>query len=270
MIREIRVKQALVKSGISGIAYSLNPYIGCAHGCIYCYADFIGRWRNVLPWGEIIEVKVNLLARLREELKRKKLGEICLGTVCDPYQPIEEKYQLTREAIKLLKDFRFPFTILTKSSLCLRDIDLLAGQKIPGEISVEMTLTTLDERIRKIFEPNSPAIEERIKTLKELKRAGIKTTLFFGPVLPYFSDKEEEIKEVFRLGEALGVEEILVDRLNYIERKLPKIITAIQNYPAAIHFYEQIRQNYNRYTKILKERVKKVAEEFSIPIRVIF
>ena len=270
MIREIRVKQAIVKSGISGVTYSLNPYIGCAHGCIYCYADFIGRWRNVLPWGEIIEVKINLLERLSEEIKRKKKGEICLGTVCDPYQPIEEKYQLTRKTIEILKDSCFPFTILTKSSLCLRDIDLLANHPINREIWVEMTLTTLDERVRKIFEPNSSSVGERIKALKELKKAKIKTTLFFGPVLPYFSDKEEEIRNVFRLGAEVGVEEILVDRLNYLPQKLPKIKTALRDYPEAIRYYERIYQNYNFYTKVLKEKIERVAKESSLPIRSIF
>lgn len=274
MIREIRAKGILTKSGISKIPYSLNPYIGCSHQCIYCYADFIGKWRNVLPWGEIIEVKVNLLEKLKEEVERKKTrglaprrGEVYLGTVCDPYQPVEEKYQLTRNAIKLLSDANFSITILTKSPLCLRDIDLLKGN---GKIRVEMTLTTLDEEIRKVFEPNAPSVQERVEALKELNKLGIRTTLFFGPVLPYFSDKEEVIEEVFSLGEKVGVEEILVDRLNYLNQKLPKIKAVLKRYPERIRYYERINRNDNFYTNWLRKKIRKIAEGFSLPIRVIF
>ncbi|MEO0109475.1 MAG: radical SAM protein [candidate division WOR-3 bacterium] len=267
MLREIKAKQVLTKSGISNVSYSLNPYIGCFHRCLYCYADFIGKWRDVLPWGEIIEVKVNLLERLKEEVRRKKRGEVCIGTVCDPYQPIEERYQLTRNAIKVLKDANFPITILTKSSLCLRDIDLLKGN---AKIWVEMTLTTLDEETRKIFEPNAPAVQERIEALKELKKSGIKTTLFFGPVLPYFSDREEVIREIFSLGEKVGVAEILVDKLNYLNRKFFKIKSGLGKYPEAIRYYERVNQSNNFYTDWLRERLLGIAKDFPMPIRIIF
>ncbi len=267
IIKEIKVKQVLTKSGIGDMEYSLNPYVGCGHRCIYCYADFIGRWRDVLPWGERVEVKVNLLERLKEETRRKRRGRVCIGTVCDPYQPIEEKYELTRQAIEILKASLFPIHILTKSSLCLRDLDIMRGYR---DIEVEMTLTTLDDRIRKIFEPFAPSIEERINSLKRLREAGIKTTLFFGPILPYLSDREEVIKGIFRLAEELEVAEVLVDRLNYLNKKLPKICEALRDFPEAIKYYEEIKRDYEGYSAELRQKVIALAIPFSVPVRVIF
>ncbi len=273
VIKEVLVKGALTKSGIFSMGYSLNPYIGCSHRCLYCYADFIGKWRDVLPWGEVIEVKINLPERLRSEVKRKKRGVVVLGTVCDPYQPIEEKYQLTEEALAILTFAKFPFRILTKSSLCLRDIELLKGAKEKvgfDGVVVEMTLTTLDEGQRRIFEPFASSVEERISVLRRLKKEGIKTVLFFGPVLPYFSDREEMIRDIFSLAAAVGVEEVLVDRFNYLDKKIGTLLPNLKNFPEAQDYYGWVNQNYLFYTEELRKKVERIAQDFSLPISLLF
>ena len=126
---EIRVKGALTKSKIPGVEYVINPYIGCGHGCRYCYAAFMSKWSRYhakSAWGTFVEVKVNIAEVLRNELSRKrKRGTVLLSSTCDPYQPVEAQFALTKECILLLDRFGWGIDILTRSPLVIRDIDLL-------------------------------------------------------------------------------------------------------------------------------------------------
>ena len=202
IIKEILAKSALTPSRIKGIDFALNPYIGCAHGCRYCYADFMKRFRNHSePWGSFVDVKINIPQLLEQELQRQKyrtmnfadfehgarrVGRgvdklVSLSTVTDPYQPLEKKYQLTRRCLEILLRDQIAVSILTKSPLVLRDVDLIRQFKT---IDVGITITTDRDDIRKIFEPGAPPIQARIETLKELHQQGIKTWVFVGPMLP--------------------------------------------------------------------------------------
>jgi DNA repair photolyase len=204
--REILVKSVLTKTGIEGYDYCINPYVGCAHGCSYCYATFMKRFTGHLePWGEFVDVKVNAPKVLRRQLRRARKGSVLIGTVTDPYQPAEKKYRITRGCLETLLERQFPVNILTRSLLCVRDADLF---KKFEDISVGLSVTTDQEAVRKIFEPNSPSIQSRIKVLKILHDEGVTTYAFIGPMLPL--DPE-------RLLEMLAgiVDELLVDRLNY-------------------------------------------------------
>ena len=155
-VKEIFAKTILTKTAISGFDYCINPYVGCGHGCRYCYASFMKRFTGHLePWGEFIDVKVNAPYLLRKQLKRTKQGIVALSTVTDPYQPIEKKYQLTRKCLEALLDAQLSVNLLTRSPLCLRDIDLFKQFK---NIEVGLSITTHDEGIKKIFEPCSPSV----------------------------------------------------------------------------------------------------------------
>lgn len=266
-IKEIICKNALTKSGISGMSFSLNPYIGCEHSCIYCYATFIRKWREHREeWGKIIEVKINLCEQLRKEIKKKK-GIICIGTIGDPYQPIELKYSLTRKAIEILKEYNLEFEILTKSHLILRDLAIL---KDYPKASCEITLTTLDEKVRKIFEPKASPIKERIKAIEILVKNNIYTTLFFGPIIPYFSDSEEEIRKIFNFGKEVGAKEILCDTLNYFSQKLKIILKNISFDKKAVDYYLKISKDYKGYVNNLREKILEISKDYKIPIRVLF
>lgn len=270
-IREICAKTALNPSGIKGFTYCLNPYIGCIHGCIYCYATFMKRFRNYpLPWGRFVDVKINFADILRSEVKRRKVGLVAIGTVCDPYQPyLETKYQLTRQSIEILSEANFPFQILTKSDLVVRDIEYL--KQFLKIVSVELTITTLDETIRRIFEPNATSVEARLETLKKLLNSGIETAVFFGPVIPYFSDSAEHLKEFFSLMQKLGVRNILVDRLNYLESKIARIIKAVgQKYPQAVPYYRNLLSNPLAYNQILRQRILEIVSSLNIAVEVLF
>ena len=173
MIPEIKVKTALSPSKLPGLDYALNPYRGCAHACVYCYAPSVIHWNG--KWGELVEVKVNLPRILSKTLRTAKKGVVGLGTVTDPYQPAEEKYEITRRCLELLRLHDFPVCIMTKSALVLRDIDLLREF---SNIEVGITLTLPDDRLREKLEPGASSVEERLRALRELREAGIDTWVF--------------------------------------------------------------------------------------------
>jgi DNA repair photolyase len=208
-IKEILAKTVLTKTAISGFDYCINPYIGCGHGCRYCYASFMKRFTGHLePWGEFIDVKLNAPYLLRKQLKRAKQGVVALSTVTDPYQPIEKKYQLTRKCLEALLEVQFSVNLLTRSPLCLRDIDLLKQFK---NVEVGLSVTTHDEGIKKIFEPYSPTIRARVKTLETLRQEKIPTYAFIGPMLPL------DPKALVAAMDGL-IDEVLIDRMNYTNK----------------------------------------------------
>jgi DNA repair photolyase len=205
-VKEIFAKTILTKTAISGFDYCINPYVGCGHGCRYCYASFMKRFTGHLePWGEFIDVKVNAPSLLKRQLKRAKQGVVALSTVTDPYQPIERKYQVTRKCLEALLEAQFSVNLLTRSPLCLRDINLLKQFK---NIEVGFSITTHDERIKKIFEPYSPTIHARVKALETLRQEKIRTYAFIGPMLPL------DPRPLVAMLDGV-IDEVLIDRMNY-------------------------------------------------------
>lgn len=203
IIREIKAKSILSKSQI--YKYALNAYTGCGHGCLYCYAKFMKRFTgHSEPWGEFADIKINAPELLAQEVKKKKKGRVWISGVCDAYQPLEERYMLTRKCIEILAANQWPLTIQTKSPLVLRDLDLI---RKAADCEVGFTITTADERVRAIFEPGAPAIAERINALEVLHAEGIRTFVMVAPMLPHAE----------KLGEMLKgkVDDALIDRYNY-------------------------------------------------------
>ncbi len=208
-IKEINVKQVLTNTGIPGMRYCINPYVGCAHACRYCYATFMKRFTgHTGPWGTFVDIKINAPDVLRRQLRRAERGSIIMSSVTDPYQPVESKYMITRRCIEVFVLYQFPLDILTKSPLVLRDIDLILKLK---DVEVGLTITTDDEGMRRVFEPYAPPIERRIHALRELHKAGVKTYAFIGPVLPM---NPEALASQVRPY----VDNILIDRMNYPEK----------------------------------------------------
>jgi DNA repair photolyase len=211
-ITEKRCKTALSKSGLS-YDYTVNPYTGCLHGCLYCYANFMRRFSGHLqdPWGSFVDVKVNLLDVLAKELPRRSGGSVWLSSVCDPYQQVEAKYKLTRGAIQLISRYpKFSISILTKNSLVLRDVDLLT--RIRDRVDVGFTITTFSNEAQQIFEPHSSPVKDRIEAARRLNDAGLQTWAFIAPMLPYVTEIELE-DGLRRLSEG-GVKRLMSDRYN--------------------------------------------------------
>lgn len=240
-IKEILSKSILTKTAIPGFDYCINPYIGCGHGCRYCYASFMKRFTGHLePWGEFVDVKVNAPSLLRSQLKRAKEGVISLSTVTDPYQPIEKKYQLTRKCLEALLEVQYPINLLTRSSLCRRDIDLFKRFK---KIEVGLSITTHDEGVKKIFEPYSPSIYSRIETLKTLHQEKIPTFAFIGPMLPL------DPKLMVKMLEG-WVDGVLIDRMNYTNRVKAIYQRAnLEKYLQEDYFYIVGRELKERFEK---------------------
>jgi DNA repair photolyase len=202
-IREIKAKSILSKSQVYD--YALNPYVGCQHGCVYCYAKFMKRFTGHRErWGEFVDVKINAPELLAHEVKRKKVGRVWISGVCDPYQPLEKRYMITKRCLDILVENGWPFTVQTKSSLVLRDIETL---KRANNIEVGFTITTVDERIRRIFEPGAPPLRERIEALANLHSEKIRTFVMVAPILPGAEGLVKALKG--------KVEYVILDRLNY-------------------------------------------------------
>jgi len=200
-----------------GIDYTLDPYIGCQHGCKYCYVfrkQFLDdpTYGNLL-WGEFVDPIVNAPQILAKEVKNAKRGVVLLSSLTDPYQPLEYKLRITRSCLEILLKHQFKVIILTKSSLVMRDLDIISKF---NRIDVGFTITTDDDSIREIIEPNSGSIEERISTLKNIHSRKIRTYVHIGPILPMTPD--ELVNEI-----ADHIDYALIDRMNYITQDLEEL-----------------------------------------------
>ncbi len=203
IVNEVRSKTILSASQV--YPYVINPYTGCQHACSYCYAHFMKRFTgHPEPWGEFVDVKVNAPELLEREILRKKKDRVWVSGVCDSYQPLEGRYQLTRRCLEILAEHDWPVTVQTRSPLVLRDLDIL---KTGRDFEVGFSVTTADDRIRKLFEPNAPPIPARVKALGELHRAGLKTFAMIAPMLPGADGLAELL--------AGKVDYIRLDRMNY-------------------------------------------------------
>jgi DNA repair photolyase len=202
-IKEITSKSILSKSQIHD--YVVNPYVGCQHGCFYCYAKFMKRFTgHSEPWGEFVDIKINAPELLAKEIKKKKRGAIWVSGVCDPYQPLESKYELTRKCVEIIVEHNWPLVVQTRSPLVVRDIDILKKGK---EVEAGLSITTADDEIRKIFEPHAPPILDRLNALESLRKGGIRTYAMIAPILPGAEDLPKLLA-----GKA---DYILLDRMNY-------------------------------------------------------
>ncbi|HKM09397.1 MAG TPA: radical SAM protein [Candidatus Methanomethylophilaceae archaeon] len=200
----VKCRRALSPSGLPGIDFALNPYGGCEHGCVYCYAPEVTHtyWRE---W-RIVKVRSNIASRLAKELVNLR-GTVGIGTVTDPYQYAEKRFKLTRQCLEVLKASGMRIHIHTKSDMITRDIDLIS--KMEGEVGI--TITTLDNRISHITEPGAPLPAKRLEALKLLTDAGINTYALVGPVLNSLEGHEEEFVEAII---STGTRRMCLDKLN--------------------------------------------------------
>jgi DNA repair photolyase len=225
-VKTIRAKSVLNKSKI--FDYCINPYTGCQINCRYCYARlFMKRYSgHKEPWGEFVDVKINAPEVLEKQLSGAKRGVVWIASVCDPYQPLEEAYAVTRRCLEILAVKQFPVNIQTKSTLILRDLDIL---KEFDHAEAGFTITTDDEAIAKQFEPGAAPIKERIAALKKMRSAGIATFAFIGPILPGNPQNLTGYLED-------AVDRVLIDRMNYVN--------TVKSVYRKLGFYREIEDRY--------------------------
>ncbi len=200
----ITCSKALTKSNTGRREFSLNPYKGCEHGCVYCFApDYL---HTDLKGWRVVKVKTNIVDRLAKEIDSAD-GVIGLGTVTDAYQAAEGRFMLSRRCLELLKRKDRKVLIITKSPLVLRDMDLLRTMRS----SVSITITNTDPRAVKMTEPGAPSVEERLRTARTLVENGIETSIFIMPIMTLLEGHEEDL--VTRIWET-GVRKVFLSQYN--------------------------------------------------------
>lgn len=278
-IGEKKARSIIQKSGLSENSYCVNTFSGCSHACVYCYACFMRRFSgHDEPWGEFVDAKINAAALFPREFRRLRGGEdIFFGSVTDVYQPLEKKYRLMRGILEFLaEESRSPksggpktlfsdlepeeeprrevgLTILTKSDLVLRDLDLL--REIP-KIAVGFSVALLDEKARAILEPGASPAVDRIAALEKLHDAGIRTFVFINPFLPHITPLADIFAQI-----AEKADSVFGETLNTHCGNLPSVFRAVGKYrpellrtfKAALDDTEYKENVKNEFVRLAKE-----------------
>ena len=190
--------------------WTVNPYRGCTHSCHYCFARAYHSYLDMgvgEDFSSKIVVKTNVVEVLRRELASPKwTGEhVAMGTATDPYQHCEGRYRLTRGVLETLAAYRNPMSMLTKSTMILRDLDVFTRLNEVADVTVSMSVGTLDERVRRVVEPGTPPGRRRLEILGRYAEAGIRTSVLVAPILPGLTDDDEHLEEVLAACAEAGV-----------------------------------------------------------------
>ncbi len=292
---EIKVKSLLnkQKNGDDWFLgdYTLNPYAGCSMGCIYCY---IRGSKYGGDHGVNVSAKYNAVPILKKQLKNRILknerGFIVLGSAADPYPTVEQDLKLTREILGLIKRYKFPLHICTKSTMIMRDMDILRGikedailpSKLEGRLEsgliVSFSFSTLKKEISSILEPGAPSPMARLETMKKCSEAGFKTGIVNMPVLPYISDSEEDLEAMVCAAKNYGAHYLMSAGLTLFGEDPDDCRTLYykflkENYPKIVSEYEKLfRGSFapsKRYQKYLSFKLDELSLRYGVKNRII-
>lgn len=270
VVRQTACRSILNRSALGG--YCLNCYTGCTHGCVYCYARFMQRFHpHEEPWGDFVDVKINAVEVLKRQLRRAEPGEVFISSACDGWQPIECQYQLTRRCCQLLLEHGFSLFVLTKSKVVLRDMDVFR-QVAPARVTVGVTITTLNERLRALWEPRADSVADRLSILATAKDAKLRTSIMFGPLLPGLSDDHRSLELMMQHARHLAVDKIWVDALNPRPRVWPSVAQLLRrHFPQLLEQYRKVlfdAEFRRQYLAQLRQLVEDVARRQKVARRV--
>jgi len=269
---EIRVKSVLNRVQGMPFKWSINPYRGCAHACVYCYAR-VTHWYldqdGVNDWSSRIFVKVNAPEVLRGELVRPtwQREQVHLGTATDPYQPAEGAYRLTRQILEALHDYNTPAALVTKSTMVVRDRDVLRElARGPGAF-VMFSITTVDSKIAAEIEPDVPPPQRRLEAMRTLADAGIPVGVLLAPVLPGITDDEDLLAAVVEAAKAHGASALYTNALHlgdvtrqaffeYLEHKRPELLSAYARLYRGKYAPRAYQQRVKEVVAAIKARVQ--------------
>lgn len=254
-LKTIQVNDYLTKSNLPASDYVINPYVGCSHGCKYCYASFMKRFTgHQEEWGTFIDIK---RSDKKIDLKKIENKNVFLSSVTDCYNKYEEKYEITRNILKQLINSNCYLSISTKSKLILRDLDILKQIK---NLVVCMSINTLDEEFRSDMD-NASTIKERLETLKILHDNGIYTILFMSPIFPYITD----FKEIIDVSKGF-IDEYWFENLNLRGAYKATILNYINDrYPSLSKKYEEIYKNKDKsYWIELSKQIEEYCKKCNI------
>jgi DNA repair photolyase len=259
-VRTIECKAALSPSSLPGLDLTLNPYRGCEHDCVYCYAPYLFRMARQ-DWSRV-GAKSDIPRLLSKEAARKR-GVIGLSTATDPYQPVEGDALLTRRCLQELVKAKAKVSVLTKSDLVLRDIDLL---KALPDVEVGITITTIEDSLATCFEPGAPPPSRRLKALEKLVEEGIDCYVFVGPILPLVTERRME--ELIAAIHASGCRRVMTDPL----RLRPGMIARMRVLPCAKELGEDffLLCQDGDYLKRAEERITRHCASLGIEVQTAF
>ncbi|MBU4268508.1 MAG: radical SAM protein [Acidobacteria bacterium] len=290
MLNEIQVKSILNKHKKRDDwfldDYSVNPYSGCSFNCIYCYVRGSKYGENR---ANTLSVKINAPELLEKQLfgraKKGEYGIIALSSSTEPYMPIEEKLKLTRRLLEIILKYRFPVEISTKSSLVLRDLDLLKEidknailpsdlkPKLKRGVIISFSISTFDEKLAKILEPGAPTAKERLETMQKCKEEGFFAGVCHIPVLPFLSDAEEELDRTIKTIKNYGADFIFIGGLTLFGKGPADCKTFYYKflekyYPELVPKYKSLYRIFfapsKEYQKELEEKLKRLCEKYGI------
>ncbi|MEX1103073.1 MAG: radical SAM protein, partial [Dehalococcoidia bacterium] len=276
--REEPCKSALNRvKGMRFFGWSLNPYMGCVHRCTFCYVRAFER-RADRPWddryGTSIRVKVNMPEVLRAELARRswKRENVAIGAATDPYQPAEGSYRLTRRCIEALADARTPLSIITRSPMVIRDIDVLQHAASRAEVRVTLSIPTLDDRVWRTTEPGTAPPRQRLRAIRRLTDAGISASVAMAPLLPGLSDDREAIETVVRAAREAGATSLWAKVLHMGPGTKEHFMAALaRDWPEQVPAYQALYAGRayldDRTTAPTIERVEALRELYEIADR---
>ncbi len=294
-INKIQVKSILNKHKKRDswflIDYTLNPFTGCAFNCLYCYIQGSKYGGDTT---HKFSVKANapeiLVKQLKRKAKNKEYGMIGVASSTEPYPQIEEELKLTRNILQIIARFKFPVGILTKSTLVLRDMDILKKinenailprdlkPKLKGGAIISFSFSTPDEKLAKIFEPNAPAPKERLETMKKFKDAGFRVGVCYMPALPFLSDSEKQIEKMIVLAKNYGADSIMIAGLTLfgdkptdcgsvyykvLERNFPELVEKTK------HLFGKNFYPTSKYQRDLAERTDRICKKYEIKNRIV-
>jgi DNA repair photolyase len=262
--REEPCRSALNRVQGMPFGWSLNPYMGCAHRCTFCYVRAFER-RADRPsderYGTSIRVKTNVADVLRKELARPSWRRegIAIGAATDPYQPAEGRYRLTRACLEVLAGAANPFGLITRGPMVVRDIDVLVEAAKRADVNVTFSIPTLDLEIWRRTEPGTAPPQQRLRALTQLVEAGVKAGVGMAPILPGLSDKPELLAEVVRAARAAGATGVWANLLYLKPGTKEHFLSALdQDWPELLPRYEQL---YARRAYLPAERTNPVREQ---------
>ncbi len=269
IVNEITCNSALNRVQGMPFRWSLNPYRGCAHACHYCYARATHAYLG-LGVGEafsgVLIAKMNFAEVLRLELSARswKRESVSLGTATDPYQPIEGTYRLSRGALQALHDFRTPVSIVSKSTMVWRDLDLLQAMTLGAGVTVCVSMPTVDEAAWRLTEPGTPPPRQRLRVLERLVTAGINAGVLMAPLLPGITAGEEQVEATVRASAEHGAR-FLWTGLLHLDRGIRDHYLGFlnQHYPHLSQGYRRIypgKYALPRYADLIEERARRLKQ----------
>lgn len=272
---EIRCKSALNRAPAGyGFRWTLNPYRGCQHACVYCFARYTHTFFELDPgedFSSILFVKINVVDVLRRELRRPtwRREHVAIGTATDPYQPVEGRYRLMPGIIEALAAAYTPFSIVTKNTMVLRDVPHLqaASRRVPCTVS--LSLTTVDPELARELEPDTPPPQQRLRVARALREAGIAAGIAIAPIIPGITDRGAHLRA---LVEAIAAHELPVSFyqvLRLYDATRPSFFAYLRaRHP---HLLAAYRRGYARkdppaaYVRRLYARVERLLREAGVP-----